>query len=82
MFNEQNKGRIIISVESEDSRLNSNMERKGIARKPDIALTTLLINFVSLALEKGKDPQAIIDSSLAELIGIVKSSQNYSDPNA
>ncbi len=76
MFNERNKGKITIDIDSEEEQLNSSMKRKGLAVKPDIALTTLLINFVSLALEKGKDPKTIIDNNLEALIRKVKGSGN------
>jgi hypothetical protein len=78
MFIERTKGKIIITVERENARLNSNMMRRGLARQPDVALTTLLINFVSLALEQDKDPKAIVDSSLQELVEMVKSKRNPS----
>ena len=76
MFIERTKGKILITVEPDNGRLNSSMMRKGLARKPDVALTTLLINFVSLALEQGKDPQAIVDRSLRELVDMVKAKRN------
>jgi hypothetical protein len=72
MFIEKSKGKIIITVEDDHNRLNSSLVRRGIARKPAVALTTLLINFVSLAIEEGHDPAAIVHDRLDHLIEMVK----------
>ena len=69
MFEERNKGKIIIYIENDHGKINSKMEYHGIAKTPEIALTSLLVNFTSLSLEKGKDPRDIIEKHLS---GIVK----------
>ena len=46
MFQERNKGKIIIHVEDIDGKLNSNMEYRGIAKKTETALSTLLVSFI------------------------------------
>ena len=68
MFNDENKGKIIIRIERENDKLNSGMERTGLARKTNVALTTLLINFASLSLEKGLNPMDIIEKHLPGII--------------
>lgn len=72
MFYNGKKGKIIINLESENEKVNSSMEYRGIARKSEIALTTLLINFVSLSLEKGKNPEELIDKHLKSMINTIK----------
>jgi hypothetical protein len=69
MYFEKNKGKIIIKIESTHGKLNSKMEFRGIAKNAETALTTLLVNFVSLSLEKDKDPHQVIDKHFS---GIVK----------
>ncbi len=72
MFLQKNKGKIIINIEKDHERINSNMEFKGIAQKQDLAITTLLINFVSLSIDKGKDPKKIIDEHLENMIELIQ----------
>lgn len=72
MLYDRNKGKIIIHVEKEDGKINSTMEYRGITKKSEIALTTLLVNFTSLSIEKGKDPKEIIDKHLAGIIAMIK----------
>jgi len=73
MFDDRNKGKIIIQIENDNGRINSNMEYKGIAKKSEIALTTLLVNFASLSLEKGKNPKKLIDKHLSGIIEMLES---------
>lgn len=72
MLYDRNKGKIIIRVEKEDGKINSTMEYRGITKKSEIALTTLLVHFTSLSIEKGKDPKEIIDKHLAGIIEMIK----------
>ncbi len=72
MFIDKNKGKIIIHIENENGKLNSNMEFSGIAKKPGTALTTLLVNFVSLSKEKGKDPKKLIDKHLEGILQMIE----------
>lgn len=72
MFEERNKGKIIIHLENENGKINSNMEYRGIAKKPEIALTTLLVNFSSLSLEKGKNPRDIIEKHLTGILQMLE----------
>jgi len=72
MFHERNKGRIIIHIEDIDGKLNSNMEYRGIAKKAETALTTLLVNFASLSIEKGKDPKKLIDKHLSSILEMIQ----------
>lgn len=72
MFEERNKGKIIIHLENENGKINSNMEYRGIAKKPEIALTTLLVNFASLSLEKGKNPRDIIEKHLTGILQMLE----------
>lgn len=71
MFGERNKGKIVIQIENENGKINSNMESRGIAKKSEIALTTLLVNFVSLSLEKGKNPNELIQKHLPGIIDML-----------
>ena len=73
MYFENNKGKIIIKLESVKGRLNSNMEFRGIAKNAETALTTLLVNFVSLSLEKGKDPEQMIEKHFNGIMEMLKS---------
>ena len=73
MYFENNKGKIIIKLESVKGRLNSKMEFRGIAKNAETALTTLLVNFVSLSLEKGKDPEQMIEKHFNGIMEMLKS---------
>jgi hypothetical protein len=73
MYFENNKGKIIIKIESTHGKLNSKMEFRGIAKNAETALTTLLVNFVSLSLEKDKDPQKVIDKHFSGILEMLKS---------
>lgn len=73
MYFENNKGKIIIKVENTHGKLNSNMEFRGIAKNAETALTTLLVNFVSLSLEKGKDPKKVIDKHFSSILEMLRS---------
>lgn len=73
MYFEKNKGKIIIKVDNVHGKLNSVMEFRGIAKNAETAITTLLVNFVSLSLEKGKDPQKVIDTHFDGILNMLKS---------
>ena len=60
MLHNPSIGKIIIHLEKELEKVNSTMELRGIAKDPEITLTTLLINFASLSLKEGKDPKKLI----------------------
>jgi hypothetical protein len=75
MFEEKNKGKIVIRTESENGKINSRMSREGMAKSTEITLTTLLINFVSLSIEKGKNPKELIDKHLPGIIETVESAK-------
>jgi hypothetical protein len=72
MFEERNKGKIIIQIENDNGKINSNMEYRGIAKKSEIALTTLLVNFASLSIEKGKNPKELIDKHLGGIVEMLE----------
>ena len=72
MFEERNKGKIIIQIENDNGKINSNMEYRGIAKKSEIALTTLLVNFASLSIEKGKNPKELIDKHLGGIMEMLE----------
>jgi hypothetical protein len=44
----------------------------ALPKNPETALSTLLINFVSLSLEKGKDPQHIIEKHLPGIVNMLE----------
>ena len=68
MFEGNNKGKIIIHIEDDNGKINSSMEFRGIAKDSKISLTTLLVNFASLSIDKGKDPNALIDKHLKDIL--------------
>ncbi len=72
MLEHKNKGKIIIHIEDDNGKINSRMEFRGIAGKTDTVLTTLLINFASLSIEKGKDPKALIDKHLTNILRMLE----------
>lgn len=67
MFFSENQGRIIIKIEKEYGSLNSKMQLKGCAESPDIALSTLMVHFISLANAQGKDPKKIFETNYEAL---------------
>jgi hypothetical protein len=73
MFEDKNKGKIIIQIEKDNDKINSNLDCRGIAKSPEIALTTLLINFVSLSIEKGKSPEELIEKHMPGMIKAIES---------
>jgi hypothetical protein len=73
MYFEKNKGKIIIKVDNVEGKMNSVMEFRGIAKNTETALTTLLVNFVSLSLEKGKDPQKVLEKHFDGILKMLKS---------
>ena len=72
MLENKNKGKIIIHIEDDNGKINSNMEFRGIASKTGISLTTLLVNFASLSIENGKNPKEIIDKHLANILHMLE----------
>jgi hypothetical protein len=79
MLTEKNKGKIIIRIENENGKINSNMEFIGIAKKAEIAITTLLVNFVSLSLEKGKDPKEVLDNHFEAILKMLIAGKKIDD---
>ena len=71
MFHQKNKGKISIEIEDVQGRVNSSMSRRGIAKKSETAITTLLVNFVSLSIEHGKDPKQLIEKHIDGIIELV-----------
>ena len=71
MFQERNKGKIIIHVEDIDGKLNSTMEYRGIAKKTETALSTLLVNFISLSIEKRKDPKKVFENNYNRIVEMI-----------
>lgn len=72
MLENRNKGKIIIHIEDDNGKINSKMEFRGIAHKTEISLTSLLVNFVSLSIEKGKDPKELIDKYLTDILQMLE----------
>ena len=71
MFHEQHKGKIIIEIEDIQGKVNSSMGRRGIAKRSDIAITTLLVNFASLSIENGKNPKQLIEKHIDGIIDMI-----------
>ena len=79
MIFEKNKGKIIIHIENDNGKINSNMEFSGIAKKAEIAITTLLVNFASLSLEKGKDPQEVLNKHFEGILKMLQSGKRIGE---
>ena len=75
MFQERNKGKIIIHVEDIGGKLNSTMEYRGIAKKTETALSTLLVNFISLSIEKGKNPKKLFENNFNSILEMINDSK-------
>ena len=71
MLTRSANGKIIIHIEQERGNTNSTMQCKGIAKKSEIALTTLLIHFTSLSIQKGKDPKVLIENHLSGILDML-----------
>ena len=72
MLHVRNKGKITIHLEKDQGKLNSKMVCQGIAKKADVALTTLLINFASFSQKNGKDPKELIDKHLPDIMKMIE----------
>lgn len=81
MFAKKPAGKIVIEIENENGKLNSNLKCSGLAKKTETALTTLLINFVSFSQEKGKDPKKLIEEHLDDLIALCNQTWNSREIN-
>lgn len=76
MFENRNKGKIVIHIENDNGKINSTMEFQGIAKQSEITLTSLLVNFASLARKKGKDPNILIDKHLTGILKMLDELQD------
>ncbi len=76
MFDNRNKGKIAIHLENDNGKINSTMEFQGIAKQTEITLTSLLVNFASLARKKGKDPKIFIDKHLSGILKMLDDLQS------
>lgn len=74
-FNDKIKGKITITIDKIGENLNSNIATKGLGNNPDVALTTLLYNFVLLALKNEKDPEKLIQNNLQSIVSTLKHSK-------
>lgn len=79
MIFEKIKGKIIIHIENDNGKINSNMELSGIAKKAEIAITTLLVNFASLSLEKGKDPQEVLNKHFEGILKMLQTGKKIGE---
>lgn len=71
MFHEKNKGKITIQIENNEGVVDSKMQRSGIAKKPETAITTLLVNFVSLSMEHNKNPKQVFEKHIDGIIELI-----------
>jgi len=76
MFGSRNSGKIVITIEKENEQLNSSLKRSGIAKSIEITLSTLLINFASIAVEHGKNPEDILDKNLPTILRKIQSNHS------
>lgn len=79
MLSDKNRGKIIIEIVNENGKLNSKMQFRGIAKNAETAITTLLINFASLSLEKGKNPQVLIEKHFQGIMDMLNSGKKLGD---
>ncbi len=77
-FHDEVKGKITINIDKIGTKLNSSINFKGLAKNPDVVLTSLLVNFVSFAINNGKDPKKIISQNLDSLIDMVQQNKGSS----
>jgi len=71
-FHNKVKGKIIIQVDKLGDRLDSSIELKGLAKDPDVCITTLLINYISESIRHGKDPKTLFEKNINQLVEMVK----------
>lgn len=74
-FNDTIKGKITITIDKTGESLNSRISAKGLGNNPDVALTTLLYNFVLLALKNDKDPEKLIQKNLQNIVSTLTHSK-------
>ncbi len=76
LFENANRGKLIISVQLDEDKLSSYVQRKGIAKEDKYALTAVLGTYISMCREAGKDPRKILEDNLQQLEEIISSQRD------
>ena len=71
IFENANRGKVIISVQLIEDKLSSYIQRKGIAKEDKYALAAVLGTYISMCREAGRDPRKILDDNLQQLGEII-----------
>jgi hypothetical protein len=71
IFESENRGKVIISIELNEGKLNSHIQRKGIARNDKYAIGSVLGTFISMCREAEKDPRKVLNDNLDQLEDII-----------
>jgi len=66
-FNDNIKGKIVIEIDKCVDELNSKILFKGLAKDKNVALSTLLINYVLLAKKLEKDPIELLKKNMDQI---------------
>jgi len=76
LFENPNRGKVIITLQLNDNKISSHIQRKGIALDERHAITAVLGTFISMCKQAGKDPRKILDDNLKNLEEIISRQQN------
>lgn len=71
LFENANRGRVIISLELTENKISSHVQRKGIAREDKYAIAAVLGSYISMCKEAGRDPRKILEDNLQQLGEII-----------
>jgi hypothetical protein len=71
LFESENRGKVIISVQLSEGKISSHIQRKGIAREDKYAIASVLGTYISMCREAGRDPRKILDDNLQNLEKII-----------
>jgi hypothetical protein len=75
LFENQNRGKVIISLQLDEDKISSHIQRKGIAINDRHALAAVLGTYISMCKQAGKDPRKILDDNLDNLEEKIKRQQ-------
>jgi len=76
LFENENRGKVIISLQLTENEISSHVQRKGIARKNKYAIAAVLGSYISMCKEAGKDPRKILEDNLQHLEEIIDQQRN------
>lgn len=76
LIESSNRGKVIISLQLNEEKISSHMQRKGIAKTDKYAITAVLGTFISMCKEAGKDPRKILENNLQNIEKIISEQRN------